>query len=100
MVCGLGGCVFAAPPPIRAVRASSQVSRAAGASASRCRGRMRRRWVRGIAERGGGGLPVCAGGWLWAWVVGCAAQSDSQMRTSPSDLDFQPVPVHGKKLNQ
>ncbi|KAF5417370.1 MAG: hypothetical protein C5S49_03460 [Candidatus Methanogaster sp.] len=86
-------------PHIHAVRASSQASRAAerhlrlgvadGCAAGGC--------VEVQAEGGGRGH-VCrrraaVGG-------GCAAQRDSQMRASPSDLDFQPVPVHGKKLNR
>ena len=41
-------------PPIRAVPASSQASRAAGASAP-WRGRMRRQWVRVESRRSGGG---------------------------------------------
>ena len=50
-------------------------------------------------RRGGGGQGrVC--GRLAAVGVRCAVKVDSQMRASPSDLDFQPVPVHGKKLNQ
>ena len=61
MVCGSGALASSPPPPpIRAVRASSQASRAAGAS--RVVEWMRRRWVHGSAGAGRAGTCVQAAG--------------------------------------
>jgi len=79
------GYVFAAPAAVRAVRASSQASRAAEASAA-WRGRMRRRCVRGSADRRGwaGACVLAAGG----CERGCAAPQDPR-----SDIrdQFEPL---------
>ena len=64
-------------PPIRAVPASSQASRAAGASASWCRGWMHRRRVRGGAEQSGGG---------WGHVHG-SSHAEVDERTISTLLD-------------
>jgi len=60
---------------------------------------MRRRRVVEAQTGARAGRSVCAGGGR-LWARGCTAQRGSKTRGSPSDLDFQPVPVHGKKLNR
>jgi hypothetical protein len=52
-----------------------------------------------VQSRAGAGRSACAGGGR-LWAGGMRRPSDSQTRASPSDHNFQPVPVHGKKLNQ
>ena len=81
------------PPPTHVVRAQSQASMGGeGIVVSRADAPPVGAWNCEKAV-GGGQRRVAVG-------VRCAVKVDSQMRASPSDLDFQPVPVHGKKLNQ